>query len=209
MIFKNREHAAHLLSGKLMQYKEQKDVLVLGLARGGGVLAYHIAKDLGVDFNFLIPRKLQAVGQKELAIGAISEKGHLFLHRALMFELKIPDCYLKQEVLRQKKEILKKEKKFRKFMPFPDVAGKTIILVDDGMATGSTILAELEFLKSQNIQKLIVAVPVSATDAWERVQMLVDDAVCLEVEDSFQSISQYYRDFNQVDDEEFLALLKS
>lgn len=209
MIFKNREHAAHLLSKKLIQYKDQKDVIVLGLARGGAVVAYHIAKDLAVSFNFLIPRKLQAIGNPELAIGAISEKGHLFLHQALMFQLKIPDCYLKQEILRQKNAILKKEKKFRKFMTFPDVAGKTVILVDDGIATGSTFLAEIEFLKGQNIQKLIVAVPVSATSAWERIQMLVDDAVCLEVEDSFHAIGQYYCDFNQVEDEEFLALLKA
>lgn len=209
MIFKNREQAAYLLSKKLQNYKNQNDVIVLGIACDGAVLAYHIAKDLGVCFNFLISRSLQSIKSPKVSIGAVSEKGHLYLQRPLMFSLKIPDCYLKQEVLKQKNEISKKKKKFRKFIPFPDVAGKIVILVDEGIEDSSTLFAELEFLKQQNVKKLVVATPVSATAAFQRVQQIADDVICLEVEDSFSSISQFYCDFSPIEDAEFMSLLKA
>ncbi len=206
-MFRNREHAARLLAAKL-QGGDLHDPLVLAIPRGGVVTGAVLARELGADLDVVLSRKLRAPGQPELAIGAVSEDGGVFLnHYAEEFydELK---GYLDQERQHQLAEIARRKKLFRAVRPQAPVVGRSVIVTDDGIATGSTMIAALQVVKTQNPWELIVAVPVAPPERLVEVRRWCDKVVCLLSPEMFWAIGQFYEDFTQVEDEQVVNILR-
>lgn len=207
MMFIDREDAGVRLSQKLQAYKNGKDTIVLGLARGGVIVAKALAHELSLPVNALVPRKIGAPGNPELAIGAVSEDGEIFLKESIVKLVGATPSYIR-ETAKKEQEIAKvRLSMYRKKVPLPDLTGKTVILVDDGVATGSTIMVEIQALRKKALAKLILAVPVAATDTWKDLQKKADEAVCLSIEEDFFGVSQFYQDFSEVNDEMVIAAL--
>jgi putative phosphoribosyl transferase len=207
--FKNREEAGQKLATLLSHYKKKKDTLVLGLARGGVVVAKEIAKILLLPLQALVPRKLGSPGNPELALGAVTEFGDCFFNGSLIKTLDISQDYLDQEIETQKAKIQKRISLFQKEKPWEDVKGKTVILVDDGMATGATMIAEIQSMRQQKVKHLVLAIPVASLESWEAIQPLADEPYCLCIEPYFLGVSGFYIDFSEVTDENVLSLLHS
>ncbi len=204
MIFQNRKHAGEILSSHLSAYKGKENAIVLGLARGGVVVAHEIAKELSLPLNVLVPRKLGAPENPEFAIGAVAENGEVFLNP----DAALSHALLKEEVEKKKQEAQEILSRYRKSFPLETLKGKTVLLVDDGIATGSTFLAEIQSLKKQGVGSIVAAVPVAAVDAWQKIKALVDEAVCPSVEEDLQGISRFYQEFSQVTDEIVFSILR-
>jgi putative phosphoribosyl transferase len=205
-MFKDRRDAGKKLAMALSEYAGRKNTLVLGLARGGVVVAHEIAKALKLPLDVLLPRKLGAPGMAELAIGAIAEDGAVWLNEPLIKSLEVRRDFIAQEIEIERKVIENRNALYRKGKPPIDFAGKTVILVDDGVATGAMMFVEIQRLKKS--AQIIVAVPVSASDAWETLAKLAAKVVCLHVSSDFGGLSEFYTDFAQVSDEEVISSLK-
>lgn len=208
MIFQDRKEAGQILSSYLAAYKNQKDVVVLGLARGGVVVAYEIAKALSLPCNVIVPRKLGAPGQPELAIGALAEDGTVFLNADIVDLVGASPTWIDQEIESQKKLIQQRLALYRRVAPLKNLEGKIILLVDDGIATGATMLVQIQALKKKGVKKIVAISPVSSADAWHKIKALADEAVCPYVLEDFLGVSSFYREFDQVEDEMILALLQ-
>ena len=208
MIFASRKQAGQKLASLLSAYKHQKDTWVVGLARGGVVVASEIAKALHLPLNLATARKITSPMNPELALGAVSEEGEILLNEELIEAVGLSKLEMQEAIQKAKQEVLQKSSFYRRLVPKEDFEGKTLILVDDGAATGFTMLAELKSLKRKKVKKLIAAVPVSSSKAWEAIENAADEAVCLEVRDDFSGISEFYSDFAQVEDDEVASLLK-
>lgn len=206
-MFHNREDAARQLAGKL-KGRELYDPLVLAIPRGGVVTGAVLARELGADLDVVLSRKLRAPGQPELAIGAISEDGRAYLNHHARAFLHLLEDYLTEERRHQLAEIARRKKLFRTVRPQAPVADRSVIVTDDGIATGSTMIAALQTVRTQSPREVIVAVPVASPDRLEEVRRWCDDVVCLLRPEEFWAIGQFYRDFSQVEDEEALALLR-
>jgi predicted phosphoribosyltransferase len=205
-MFRNREDAARKLAQKL-KGRELLDPLVLAVPRGGVVTGAVLARELGADLDVVLSRKLRAPSQPELAIGAVSEDGQVYLnHHARAYLETIAD-YLEEERCYQLGEIARRKKLFRGVRPQAPIAGRSVIVTDDGLATGSTMIAALKALKNLNPHEVIVAVPVASPDRLEEVRRWCDDVVCLLAPEEFWAIGQFYRDFSQVKDEDVIELL--
>jgi predicted phosphoribosyltransferase len=184
------------------------DPLVLAIPRGGVPVGAVLAQGLDAELDIVLSRKLPAPGQPELAIGAISEDGQVYLNdyaRGLVAKL---DEYLVSECRHQMAEISRRKKLFRQVRPPAKIAGRSVILTDDGIATGSTMIAALQTVKLQEPEEIIVAVPVSSSDRLKEVSKLCDETVCLLVPEDFMSVGQFYGDFTQVEDQEAIRLLR-
>jgi putative phosphoribosyl transferase len=206
-MFHDREDAAHKLAEEL-KGRELHDPLVLAIPRGGVVTGAVLARELGVDLDVVLSRKLRAPGQPELAIGAISEDGRVYLnHHAQAFLDRIEE-YLAQERRHQLAEIARRKKLFRAVRTQAPVAGRSVIVTDDGIATGSTMIAALQAVKTQKPREVIVAVPVASPDRLAEVRRWCDDVVCLLTPELFWAVGQFYKDFRQVEDEEVVQLLR-
>ncbi len=208
IIFKNREEAGKLLAERLSVYKKASHTLVLGLARGGIVVADAIATELELPLNVLVPRKIGAPNQPELAIGAVAEDGEIWLNQHIIEALQISDSWVQEAAQTARKMGGERLAKYRKAAPLEKLSGKTILLVDDGVATGATMLAEIQSLRKQEVCKIIAISPVAAATAWNFIQKLSDEAVCINATEYFDSVSQFYTSFNQVEDPIVLAILK-
>ena len=195
-----------MLAKKLHKFKGLKDVLVLALPRGGVVVGYEIAHRLLVPLDVFVTHKLGFPGRPELAMGAVSETGSLVLNPTLAYQA--PKELLDREVRIQGEEISRRVKRYRGGKKVHDLAGRTIILVDDGLATGATAKVAVEALKREKAGKLIVAVPVAPEDTALEFEELVDEFVCLQRDPSFYALGAYYKDFSQVSDEEVIDLLR-
>lgn len=206
--FKNREEAAKILAKELLKFKDKKPV-VLAIPRGGVVLAYEIAKELNAPLDIIIPRKLGSPGNPELAIGAVTEDGTAILNKNLIEELEIPENYIESEKERQIKEIKRRMKTYRGEEPPIDLKEKTLILVDDGIATGATMKAAINSIKKKGPSAIIVAAPVAPPNTLEDLKRIVDEVVCPVVFEPFFAIGQFYEEFSQVSDEEVIKLLKA
>lgn len=207
MIFEDRTDAGRRLAAALQEYRG-KDVLVLGIPRGGVVVAYEVACALDAELDVIIPRKIGAPGQPELGIGAIASQGDVvFLDRQTIAYLGVSDSYIEQEIRRQKDEIARRERMYRGDRPFPRIEGRTVILVDDGIATGSTTIAAARAIKRHNPSKLVLAVPVAPYEAVLRLRPEVDDVVVLETPEPFFAVGSWYNRFEQTTDEEVIELL--
>jgi len=206
-MFRDREDAALQLADKLRNHPFH-DPLVLAIPRGGVVVGAILARELGADLDVVLARKLRAPGHSELAIGAIGEDGQVYMNHQIEQAVDLPADYLAAERRYQMAEIARRRKLFRQFRPPATIAGRTVIITDDGIATGSTMIAALQAIRAQNPHELIVAVPVAAPDRLNEVRRWCDEAVCVVCSSNFWAIGQFYEDFTQVSDEEVVALLR-
>jgi putative phosphoribosyl transferase len=205
MIFSNREQAARLLAEKLAAYKG-RNPLILAIPRGAVPMAKRIAEALGGEFDVVLVRKLGAPGNPEFAIGAIDETGWAYLgpYAAMAGA---DSGYIERIKAQELATIRKRRAQYSPLHPPIDPQGRIVIVIDDGLATGSTMLAALHALRSRAPQKLVCAVPVAPPDTLEKVGEKSDEVVCLHAPENFQAVGQFYADFGQVEDEEVIALL--
>ncbi len=206
-MFRNREDAALQLAKRLKALK-LKDPVVLGIPRGGVVTAAVLARELGAELDVVLSRKLRAPYQPELAIGAIGEDGEVYLNAYARGGPGGTETYIREERDHQIAEIARRSKLFRAVKPPADVTGRSVIVTDDGIATGSTMLAALHVLGAQKPHAIIVAVPVAPPEALEKFRPRCSHLECLLMPGDFRAISQFYHDFQQVEDEEAVRLLR-
>jgi predicted phosphoribosyltransferase len=202
MQFKNRRDAAEQLISLLQKYKHEPG-LVLAVPRGGVPVAYHVAKDLGLPLELLMTKKIGHPAYPELAIGAVSPEGHVMDQ-----SYGIPESYLEDEVKRLREHLAAQYHKFMGNHQPAEVKNKTAIIIDDGVATGHTLLAAIKMLKQKNPKKIIVAVPVAPPETADRIKKQVDDFICLHTPLQFVSVSRHYEDFQEVSDEEVTRFLR-
>jgi putative phosphoribosyl transferase len=206
MLFKNRTEAGRALAAALEKFKGAKKTVVLGLPRGGVVVAKLVADHLGLPLDVVIPRKLGAPDNPELAIGAIAEDA-VILDPGIISALNVSEEYIRQEIARQTLEAKRRLELYRKGKPRPDWKGWTALLVDDGIATGSTMRASIAALKKLKVANIVVAVPVGPTDTIEDLKKEADLVVCLYTPSSFMAVGQFYDRFPQTSDEEVMEIL--
>jgi putative phosphoribosyl transferase len=205
--FSDRVEAGKRLAAALTDFK-RKNAVVLAIPRGGVVVGYEIASELNLPLDVIIPRKIGAPNNPELAIGAMTEDGTIILDRNLVSYLGVPESYIKEESERQKDEIERRLKMYRKNEPYPTLKGREVIVVDDGIATGSTMKAALASVKNRGAKTVIVAVPVGPPDTIKELKTLADRVVCLYMPEYFAAIGQFYSNFDQTNDAEVTELLK-
>lgn len=206
-IFRDRYAAGEHLADLLSKYNHSKNTIILGLPRGGVVTAYAIAKKLNLPLDVTCPRKIGAPFNPELAIGAITETGEGVYNWSLINQIGIPEHYLQKEIEKQKEIAKQRLNSFRKGLPERKLARKTVIIVDDGLATGATMKAAITSAKKENAEKIVVAVPVSPSDTLQEIAEIADEVVCIATPPYFQAVGQFYEDFTQVEDDEVIELL--
>lgn len=207
-MFADRRDAGLQLAEKLKHYKSCKGVLILALPRGGAVTGFEIARVIGAPLDVLIVRKIGFPGQLELAVGAVSETGTIVLNQHIISDGEVSQKYIEDEIAAQKKEIDRRMRLYRGGRRLEKVEGKTIILVDDGVATGATMKAGIATLREEKIEKLIVAVAVSPLETADELRNMADEFICLYTPSDFMAVGNYYRDFSQVTDEEVAEILR-
>jgi putative phosphoribosyl transferase len=206
--FEDREDAGRRLAGRLVRYRDERPI-VFALPRGGVPVGYEISRALGVPLEVFVARKLGAPGQPEFGIGAVAPGGVRILNEDVVWRLGIPDDYLERITERETAEVERRLRHFRGDRPEPDVRRRTVILVDDGLATGVTARAAVEALRRLEPRRLILAAPVCAAQTTELLAPEVDELVCLEAPSDLGAIGFWYRDFAQTSDEEVIELLES
>jgi len=205
--FRDRAEAGALLAAELGQYRGDKAV-VLGIPRGGMVVADELARALGAEVDIVLAHKLRTPGQAELAMGSVSEDGKLFLNMEVVQGLGIGEAYVQQEKERQMAEIARRTELFRQVRPKVDLAGRIVIVTDDGVATGATTQAALWAVRLEKPARLVAALPVGPEDTIARLAEDVDEMVCLRTPPFFSAVGQFYERFEPVDDEDVLKILK-
>ena len=205
-MFNDRNDAARQLAEELKQYRGQNP-LVLAIPRGAVPMAKIIADELGGSFDVVLVRKLRAPYQPELAIGSIDESGWAYIadHAASTGASK---DYIESEKQAQMETIRKRRNQYTPIRPPIDPAGRIVIVVDDGLATGSTMISALHSLRARNPAKLICAVPVAPPDTLKKVEAMADEIICLETPEYFQAVGQFYRNFSQVEDDDVIEILR-
>jgi predicted phosphoribosyltransferase len=209
MIFRNRHDAGQKLAKKLTDYAGRNDVLVLGLPRGGVPVAYEVAERLNAPLDVFLVRKLGVPYQEELAMGAIASNGVRVLNPSVIRQLRIPDAVIDKVAENEQRELERREREYRDALPPPEVAGKIVIVIDDGLATGATMRAAALALKMQNPQKVVVAAPVAALETCEEFAREVSEIVCAATPEPFYGVGMWYEDFSQTTDEEVRQLLRA
>lgn len=207
MLFRDRREAGRFLARHLMHYADQPDVLVLALPRGGVPVAYEVARALHAPFDVFLVRKLGLPGHEELAMGAIASGGVRVLNDDVVRALGISEDVIATVAAEELAELERRERAYRGHRPAPDVRGKTVILIDDGLATGSTMRAAVAALRQQGPARIVVAVPVGAPETCAEFQAEADEAICARTPDPFYAVGLWYRDFSQTTDEEVRDLL--
>jgi putative phosphoribosyl transferase len=205
--FLDRTEAGRLLAAQLGEYANRSDVWVLGLPRGGVPVAYEIAQALNLPLDICLVRKLGVPGQPELAMGAIAPDDVMVLNHEILKSIGISRLALQQVVEDEQQELERRDRAYRENRPTPDVQGKTVILVDDGIATGSTLRAAIATLRHHNPKEIVVAVPVAAVSTCELLRAIVDKIICLSTPEPLNSIGMWYVDFSQTSDQEVRHLL--
>lgn len=206
-MFENRADAARQLAAHI-KGRPLHDPLILAIPRGGVVTGAELARELGAELDVVLSRKLRAPHQSELAIGAITETGQVFLN-AYVRQMDLPAGYLETERIHQLAEIARRRKLFRAARPAAPIAGRSVIVTDDGIATGATMMAALQSLKPQGPRELIVAVPVAPPDRLDELRQYADAVICLSTPEAFMAVGQFYEDFRQVEDDEAVELLRA
>lgn len=207
VIFRDREEAGRKLAEQLSAYANRKDVIVLGIPRGGVPVAQEVAKGLNAPLDIFVSRKLGVPWQEELAFGAIATGGTRVLDHEIIEAVGISDEQIEQITARVKKELERRENLYRGNRPPLKIDGLTVILVDDGIATGSSMRAAIKALRRMNPAQIVVAVPVAPQSTCKLLKSEVDRLVCVYMPEEFYAIGQFYDDFSQVADEEVTRLL--
>jgi predicted phosphoribosyltransferase len=205
--FRDRREAGRLVAAKLTAYANRPDVLVLGLPRGGVPVAYEVARALGAPLDIFLVRKLGVPGYEELAMGAIATGGVRVLNDQLVGGLGIPDYIVDEVAAWEQQELMRRDRLYRGDRPPPDVRGRTVILVDDGLATGATMQAAVKALRQQQPARIVVAVPTASPETCELLRAEVDDVICAITPEPFHAVGLWYEDFSQTTDEEVRDLL--
>jgi putative phosphoribosyl transferase len=207
MLFRNRSEAGRRLAGHLRDFVGQSDVLVLALPRGGVPVAFEVARALSAPLDVFLVRKLGAPGYEELAMGAIATGGVTVVNDEAVHGLGIPEQLIEAVAARERQELERRERVYRDDRHAPDLHGRTVILVDDGLATGSTMRAAIAAVRQQGPARVVVAVPVGALNTCAELQDVADDVVCARTPEPFFSVGSWYQDFEQTTDEEVRTLL--
>jgi putative phosphoribosyl transferase len=209
IVFQNRQDAGRQLAERLLGYRGTENLLVLALPRGGVTVGIEIVRALACPLDVLIVRKIGCPGNPELAAGALSETGTRVLNREIIAGGRVSEKYLAEETERQQREIERRLAFYRGGAKLAPPAGKTVILVDDGVATGATMKAAVATLREEGLERLVVAVPVAPPETALEIAPTVDEWVCLDTPERFAAVGQFYRDFTQVEDAEVVALLNT
>lgn len=207
MQFRNRTEAGRMLADRLKQYARRPDVLVLALPRGGAPVAYEVAQALNAPLDVLVVRKLGVPGREELAMGAMASGGGRVLNSEVVAGLDIPDQVIDTMAARELRELERRERAYRQDRPVPDVAGRTVIVVDDGIATGSTMRAAVGALRQQQAARIVVAAPTAALSTVREMRPDVDELVAVMTPADFGGVGRWYEDFDQTTDREVRELL--
>ena len=207
MLFRDRADAGRHLLSKLGAYQDRPDVLVLGLPRGGIPVGYEVARGLGAPLDVFVVRKLGVPGQEELAMGAIATGGVRIVNRDVVDALHIPPHVVDRAAAEEALELERRQQSYRGERPEPRVEGQTVILVDDGLATGSTMRAAVAALRQQAPARIVIAVPVAAPSTCQELRQEVDELVCFATPEPFMAVGRFYDDFAQTTDEEVRELL--
>ena len=205
--FFNRIEAGQFLAENLSSYANRADVLVLALPRGGVPVAAEVARKLHAPLDVFVVRKLGLPGHPELAMGAIASGGVRVFNGDVVNSLQIPDEVIDAVSAQELTELQRREKLYRDDLPPPEVEGKTVILIDDGIATGSTMLAAVSALRQLNVSRIVVAVPVIAASTYYEIRRAADDVAAVMVPENFYAVGQWYEDFSQTSDDEVRDLL--
>lgn len=207
VVFKNRYDAGQQLGQKLMRYRGQENLIVLGLPRGGVPVAYEVARMIDAVLDILVVRKLGVPGQEELAMGAIASGGAQVFNTGLIQALKLSQTHIDMIIAREKRELERREKAYRGDADALNLEDKTVILVDDGMATGATMRVAVDAAKILNPSAIIVAIPVAASSVYRIFLRLVDEVVCVARPETFNAVGLWYEDFSPTSDAEVRHLL--
>jgi predicted phosphoribosyltransferase len=208
MLFKDRFEAGRFLGSKLRHFANRADTVVLALPRGGVPVGFEVAKVLNLPLDVFVVRKLGLPGHEELAMGAIASGGICVLNEDLVRTAGIPDEVIDAVAAEEERELQRRERDYREDRPPIDVQGRTVILVDDGLATGSSMRVAALALKKKNPKQIVVAVPVAAPATCAEFESEVDEVVCAVTPQPFVAVGQWYRDFSQISDEEVRDLLR-
>jgi putative phosphoribosyl transferase len=204
-MFEDRFDAAEKLLPMLDKYKSDPNAIVLAIPRGGLELGYVLAKGLNLPLDVIFTKKIGYPGQPEYAIGAASEF-HVFVEPEYKNKIELQD-YINKQVTLIREVIKERNLKYRKNLPPFNIENKTVIVVDDGVATGSTMLVTLELLKKFKPKKIVIALPVASSEAIKKIKLACDEVICYAVPEIFYGVGQFYRNFDQVEDEDAIKLL--
>jgi putative phosphoribosyl transferase len=205
--FFDRREAGKLLANELQDYRG-KHTVVLGIPRGGVIIAQEVANALGAALDIVLAHKLGTPGHEELAMGSVSENGSLFLNEDVVLDIGVTEAYIDREKARQLAEIKRRAELFRHVRPRVSLEGKTVIITDDGVATGATTQAAVWAARAEKPKHLILALPVGPEDTIIKLSKDVDEIICLQAPPMFIAVGQFYRHFEPVEDEEVLKILR-
>lgn len=208
MKFRNRIEAGNLLAERLAENR-YSSMVVLGIPRGGVILGDIVAKKLGADFDIVIPRKLGAPENEELAIGAVMEDGTAYINTYIVNALRIPENYIQNERLRQIAEIRRRSTAYRKHDLSYKITGKNAIIVDDGIATGATVIASARWTRKHHPSTITIAVPVAPSQTVDVLEQESDSVIVLYMPHDFGSVGQFYEEFGPVSDEQVTQIMRS
>ncbi len=208
MQFQDRTEAGRMLASQLEQYARRPDALVLGLPRGGVPVAFEVASALHLPLDVMLVRKLGVPGQEELAMGAIASGGERILNTHVIEDLGIPPQIIEIVTARERQELERRERLYRGNLPCIKARGRTVILVDDGIATGATMRAAIRALRQAGAARIIVAVPVAPPQVYTDLRAEADEVICLMTPELFLGVGRWYRDFSPTTDDEVRSLLE-
>jgi putative phosphoribosyl transferase len=207
LLFYDRTDAGRRLA-KLLKRRIQGLCIVLAIPRGGVVVGYEVAKELGCPLDVVISRKVGAPAQPELAVGAVAEDGVVFVDEEIAGLVGVSRDYVERRAREELREVRRRAEEYRGGREMPDLSGKTVILVDDGLATGLTMMAAVHMARNKGAEKVVVAVPVSPPETVAKLRRHADEVVCLETPTNFYAIGQFYDRFDQLTDEETNSILR-
>jgi putative phosphoribosyl transferase len=205
--FRDRTEAGELLAGELTSYTDNPNVIVLALPRGGVPVGAQVATKLNVPFDIFVVRKLGLPGHPELAMGAIAIGGVRVINRDVVDGLRIPELIIDAVAAEEQEELMRRRHAYRGDLPTPEVRGKTVILVDDGIATGSTMIVAVAALRQLKAGRIVVAAPVIPQSTFDQIHHAADEVVAVIVPEKFYGVGQWYEDFSQTTDDEVRQLL--
>jgi len=209
MIFSDRRHAGRVLAQRLSEYAHRPDVVVLGLPRGGVPVAREVARALDAPLDVFVVRKIGVPGHAELAMGAIASGGVTILSSDLIARLRVSRPEVDAAIVREREELARRERLYRRGRPPLVLEGKTVLLVDDGLATGATMRAAISAVRKLGPKSIVVAVPTGSPQACDDVRTTADDCVCVSTPEPFMAVGEWYADFSQTTDEEVEDLLSA